>query len=72
MNFLGPNDEYAVSGSDDGNWFIWNKTRVDIVEGDGSIVDILEGYPHFPVVATSGIDSSIKVCSPRNYTGRWC
>lgn len=67
MNFLGPNDEYVVSGSDDGNWFIWDKNTgdlVNILEGDGSIVNIIEGHPHLPVVATSGIDSSIKVCSP--------
>ena len=67
MNFLGPNDEYVVSGSDDGNWFMWDKNSgelVNILEGDGNIVNIIEGHPHLPVVATSGIDSSIKVCSP--------
>ena len=75
MNFVGPNDEYVVSGSDDGNWFIWDKNSgdlVNILEGDGSIVNIIEGHPHLPVVATSGIDSSIKVCGPRNYTDSWC
>ncbi|EEB96394.1 hypothetical protein MPER_04480 [Moniliophthora perniciosa FA553] len=25
-NFLGPSDDYVVSGSDDGNWFMWNKS----------------------------------------------
>lgn len=67
VNFLGPNDEYVVSGSDDGNWFMWDKNSGDllnILEGDGSIVNIIEGHPHLPVVATSGIDSSIKLFAP--------
>ncbi|KAI9466991.1 WD40 repeat-like protein [Lactarius psammicola] len=67
VNFLGPNDEYVVSGSDDGNWFMWDKNSGDllnILEGDGSIVNIVEGHPHLPVVATSGIDSSIKLFAP--------
>lgn len=25
VNFLGPNDEYVISGSDCGNVFIWDK-----------------------------------------------
>lgn len=67
VNFLGLNDEYVVSGSDDGNWFMWDKNSGDllnILEGDGSIVNIIEGHPHLPVVATSGIDSSIKLFAP--------
>lgn len=67
VNFLGPNDEYVVSGSDDGNWFTWDKNTgdlINILEGDGSIVNVIEGHPHLPVVATSGIDSSIKLFAP--------
>lgn len=68
MNFLGPNDEYIVSGSDDGNWFIWDKSRgtlKDVLEGDGSVVNVIEGHPHLPIVAVSGIDHTVKVRGPQ-------
>ena len=46
MNYLGPSDEFVVSGSDDGNLFIWRKDDgklVDILEGDGEVVNVIEG-----------------------------
>ena len=64
MNFLGPNDESVASGSDDGNFFIWNKhdgKLQGIYEGDSSVVNIIEGHPYFPLVAVSGIDTTVKV-----------
>ncbi len=64
MNFLGPQDEYVVSGSDDGHWFIWDKKTQrlhDILEGDSSVVNVIEGHPHLPLVAVSGIDTTVKV-----------
>ena len=64
MNFLGPNDESVVSGSDDGNFFIWDKNNgklQGIYEGDSSVVNIIERHPYFPLVAVSGIDTTVKV-----------
>jgi WD40 repeat protein len=64
VNFLGPNDEYVTSGSDDGNFFIWRKDTAAIAgiyEGDSSVVNVIEGHPHLPVIAVSGIDTTIKV-----------
>lgn len=64
VNFLGPRDEYVTSGSDDGNFFIWKKSTgelVDVLEGDGSVVNVIEGHPTLPLVAVSGIDTTIKV-----------
>lgn len=64
MNFLGPYDEFVVSGSDDGNFFIWDKATGKlhgIYEGDGSVVNVVEGHPHLPLVAVSGIDTTVKV-----------
>lgn len=64
MNFLGPQDEFVVSGSDDGNFFMWRKSTGkihDILEGDGTVVNVIEGHPHFPLVAVSGIDTTVKV-----------
>lgn len=64
MNFLGPRDEYITSGSDDGHFFIWRKSDGklhDILEGDGQVVNVIEGHPHLPLVAVSGIDTTVKV-----------
>jgi WD40 repeat protein len=64
VNFLGPNDEFVASGSDDGNFFIWDKhdgKLQGIYEGDSSVVNIIEGHPYFPLVAVSGIDTTVKV-----------
>lgn len=64
VNFLAPHDEYVTSGSDDGNFFIWDKSSgevVDILEGDGSVVNVIEGHPTLPLIAVSGIDTTVKV-----------
>ena len=65
VNFLGPEDEYVASGSDDGNCFLWRKNTGDlhdIVEGDGSVVNVIEAHPFLPLIAVSGIDYTVKVC----------
>lgn len=64
MNFLGSNDEYVTSGSDDGNFFIWRKATGKlhaILEGDGSVVNVIESHPRLPLIAVSGIDTTVKV-----------
>ncbi|KAL9604024.1 MAG: hypothetical protein Q9219_000786 [cf. Caloplaca sp. 3 TL-2023] len=68
-NFFGLNDEYVVSGSDSGHLFIWDKRTseiVNILQGDGEIVNVVQGHPYEPVLAVSGIDSTIKIFSPDN------
>lgn len=68
VNYLGPCDEYVTSGSDDGNFFIWKKSSgelVDVLEGDDSVVNVIEGHPTLPLVAVSGIDTTVKVISFR-------
>lgn len=69
VNFLGPNDEFVVSGSDDGNWFVWDKRTGalrNILEGDTSVVNVIEGHPYLPLVAVSGIDTTVKVSDVQN------
>lgn len=64
VNFIGPSDEFVVSGSDDGNWFIWDKITEEIhgiYEGDGTIVNVIEPHPYLPLIATSGIDTTVKL-----------
>lgn len=67
VNFFGPNSEYVVSGSDCGRIFIWKKKGGELValmKGDDSVVNCLEPHPHVTVLATSGIDDTIKVWAP--------
>ncbi|XP_027903176.1 WD and tetratricopeptide repeats protein 1 isoform X2 [Vigna unguiculata] len=66
-NFLGQRGEYVASGSDDGRWFIWEKRTgrlIKILNGDGSVVNCIQCHPFDFVVATSGIDSTIKIWTP--------
>jgi DDB1- and CUL4-associated factor 6 len=67
VNFYGLNDEYVVSGSDSGHVFIWDRKStqlVNILEGDGEVVNVVTGHPYEPMIAASGIDSTVKIFSP--------
>ncbi|KAJ7638848.1 WD40 repeat-like protein [Roridomyces roridus] len=67
VNFLGPDDEFVTSGSDDGHFFVWRKkdgALQGLFEGDGSVVNVIEGHPHLPLVAASGIDTTVKLFAP--------
>ena len=67
VNFFGLDDEYVVSGSDDGNLFIWDRKSgelVNILEGDGEVVNVVQSHPYEPMLAVSGIDHTIKIFSP--------
>ncbi|KAL6766824.1 hypothetical protein ACKKBG_A37510 [Auxenochlorella protothecoides x Auxenochlorella symbiontica] len=65
VSFLGPDDEWVLSGSDDGHIFIWEREGgklVALLEGDRHIVNCLAPHPTLPhVLASSGIDSDVKV-----------
>jgi nuclear receptor interaction protein len=67
VNFFGLQDEYIVSGSDCGNFFIWDRVTsqlVNILEGDNEVVNVVQGHPYEPMLAVSGIDSTVKIFSP--------
>lgn len=64
VNFVGPNDEFVVSGSDDGYFFLWRRESGvihGIYEGDESVVNVIEAHPTLPLIAVSGIDHEPKV-----------
>ncbi|CAN8299158.1 unnamed protein product [Cochlearia groenlandica] len=66
-SFLGQRGEYIASGSDDGRWFIWEKQTgrlVKVLVGDEAVVNCIQCHPFDSVVATSGIDNTIKLWSP--------
>ncbi|KAK3930304.1 DDB1- and CUL4-associated factor 8 [Frankliniella fusca] len=67
-DFFGPNSEYIMSGSDCGNIYFWDKNTEAIVQfmrGDEKgVVNALVGHPQFPILATSGLDSDVKIWVP--------
>lgn len=69
--FAGRGDEYVISGSDDGNWFMWDKLTSEIKgiwHGDSSVVNVMAMHPDLPVFAISGIDDTIKIFAPATLT----
>ncbi|PHT45187.1 DDB1- and CUL4-associated factor 8-like protein 1 [Capsicum baccatum] len=67
VSFFGPSDEYVLSGSDCGYIFIWMKKGAELVRmmvGDRHIVNQLAPYPYIPVLATRGIEKTIKLWTP--------
>ncbi|KAL7127712.1 hypothetical protein ABFS83_14G269600 [Erythranthe nasuta] len=68
-SFIGQRGEYIASGSDDGRWFIWEKKTgrlIKMLHGDDAVVNCIQCHPHDCVIATSGIDSTIKIWSPNS------
>ncbi|XP_015071375.1 WD and tetratricopeptide repeats protein 1 isoform X2 [Solanum pennellii] len=66
-SFLGERGEYIASGSDDGRWFIWEKRTgrlIKMLHGDEAVVNCVQCHPYDGVVATSGIDNTIKIWTP--------
>ncbi|KAK4707277.1 hypothetical protein R3W88_033198 [Solanum pinnatisectum] len=67
VSFFGPGDEYVMSGSDCGRIFIWKKKGAKLVRlmvGDRHIVNQLAPHPYIPVLATCGIEKTIKLWTP--------
>jgi hypothetical protein len=65
-NFVG--DNFIAAGSDDGSFFIWDKTTTNVVrvlKGDESIVNCIQPHPFSCYLATSGIDPHIRIWSPK-------
>ncbi|KAG0638301.1 hypothetical protein HOY80DRAFT_1137659 [Tuber brumale] len=63
VDFFGQQDEYVVSGSDDGNLFIWDAHSaqiVNILEGSG-VVNVVTGHPHVPILAAAGTGHQVDI-----------
>ena len=55
VNFFGPLDQYVMSGSDDGQIFMWDAETAEIVQlldGDNDVVNCLVGHPVDCVLAS--------------------
>lgn len=67
VNYFGPDDQYVVSGSDCGNFFIWDRKTselVNVLQGDDEVVNVIQGHPYETMLAVSGIDHTVKIFSP--------
>lgn len=68
VNFYGATSSYVVSGSDCGRIFFWEKETEHIVQAlngdENGVVNVLEPHPSFPIIATSGLDSNVKIWMP--------
>ncbi|XP_051158774.1 WD and tetratricopeptide repeats protein 1 [Leptopilina boulardi] len=72
-NFFGNNGQYIVAGSDDGSFFVWDRITTNIVRilrGDERIVNCLQPHPSVCLLATSGIESDIRLWSPLPEDGK--
>lgn len=61
-----------MAGSDDGSFFVWDKSTTNIVRvlrGDDSIVNCLQPHPSYCMLATSGIDPVVRLWAPRAEDG---
>ena len=67
-NFLGPNEEFVVSGSDDGRLFIWERATGNIVftaVADADILNCVQPHPYDFMLASSGIEHTVRIWEPR-------
>ena len=65
--FLGKDAQFIAAGSDDGNLFIWDRYTTNllrVLQGDDSIVNCVQAHPHSCLLATSGIESCVKLWAP--------
>jgi len=75
VSFYGPNDDYILSGSDDGRMYFWDKytsklintgvadNGMDLGTSSEGVVNCITPHPKLPFIATSGLDSDVKLWS---------
>ncbi|XP_055605360.1 WD and tetratricopeptide repeats protein 1-like [Uranotaenia lowii] len=67
-NYFGDSN-YIVAGSDDGNFFIWERDSgmiASIYQADELIVNCVQPHPYICMLATSGIDYEVRLWSPQS------
>jgi len=68
VSFYGDNDEFILSGSDCGRLFFWDKWSAEMINfgvGDaGGVVNSILPHPKTEHIATSGLDSDVKIWAP--------
>ena len=67
VSFVGDQDQYIGVGSDGGYAFLYDPTEESTVwaaKSDSTIVNVVESHPFLPLLAVSGIDSTVKIWEP--------
>ncbi|XP_044738260.1 WD and tetratricopeptide repeats protein 1-like isoform X3 [Chrysoperla carnea] len=65
--FIGPTGNYIAAGSDDGVLYIWKRDSCALVtayHADTSIVNCVQPHPSTCLIATSGIETVVKLWQP--------
>jgi len=65
--FLGGDQNLVAAGSDGGRLLLWERRTgrlLTVARGDYYAVNCIRGHPRLPLLATSGIDSSVKLWAP--------
>ena len=65
-NFFGRDGQFILAGSDDGRFFCWDRKMniVRVLLGDESIVNCIQSHPSMCLLATSGLDTVVRLWSP--------
>ncbi|KAK3234861.1 hypothetical protein CYMTET_54903 [Cymbomonas tetramitiformis] len=69
VSFLGPHEEYVASGSDNGAMLIWCRYSGRLLfqyKGDSEVVNCIQAHPIDPVIASCGIDTTVKIWTPQD------
>lgn len=72
-SFFGADGEFIVGGSDDGAFYIWDKETTNIIKAvhaDCHILNCVQPHPTIPLIATSGIESNVKLWSTQGKINR--
>lgn len=67
VSFVGTQGEFIGTGSDLGYFFIYDARTgepVFIGKGDEIVTNVVQSHPTLPVIATSGIEHSVKIWEP--------
>lgn len=66
--FFGSRSDWVVSGSDCGHIFLWNTKTGELAKmlhGDPiGAINCFDGHPHYPILASSGLDHDAKLWAP--------
>ncbi|SAM05016.1 hypothetical protein [Absidia glauca] len=69
VGFYGLDEEYIISGTDDGMIFLWNRANEKVVQMltvDRSPITGIKAHPTLPLLAITGSSSMIKLYTPRS------
>lgn len=77
VSFVGDRDQYVGVGCDGGYAFLYenpsefgeeySKDPVWAAKGDSHITNVVKGHPSRPIIATSGLDHTIKLFEPSGF-----